>query len=83
MWGPTISKNTVSRLQHMQNRAVRITCEIWKYEHVSQYRANLEWLPVPEFVQYRTNLMMFGQHYLGDFGRKHSYETRSSPKISL
>ena len=38
-----------------------------------------------EFVQYRTILTMFGQHYLGegillqppiDFGRKHSYRTR-------
>ena len=78
----------MSWLQRIQNRAVRMTCGLRKYDHVSQYRANLGWLPMSEFVKYRTILTMFGQHYLGegillqppiDFGRKHSYRTRCSP----
>ena len=78
----------MSQLQCMQNRAVCMTCGLRKYDHVSQYRANLGWLPMSEFVKYRIILIMFGQHYLGegillqpliDFGRKHSYRTRCSP----
>ena len=84
VWGPTISKDSMSLLQRMQNRAVHMTCGLRKYDHVSQDRANLGWLPMSEFVKYRTILTMFGQHYLGegillqppiDFGRKHSYRT--------
>ena len=59
-----------------------------RQQWMSQYRANLGWLPMSEFVQYQTILTMFGQNYLGegillqppiDFGHKHSYGTRCSP----
>ena len=50
----------------MKNRALCMTCGLRKYDHVSQYRANLGWLPMSEFVQYQTILTMFGQHYLGE-----------------
>ena len=59
VWGPAINRDSMSWLQRMQNRAVRMTR---KYDHVSQYRANLGWLPMSEFVQYRTILTM----YLGE-----------------
>ena len=34
VWGPAISKQAVSRLQCLQNRAVRITKSLSKHDHV-------------------------------------------------
>jgi len=46
------------------------------------------WLPIDQFVQYKSILAMCYQHYLGsgilfnppiEFGKKHSFRTRQSP----
>ena len=88
VWGSAISKDSLCRLNRLQNWAVHLTCGLRKYDHVSQYRASLGWLPITQFVQYRSVLTMFHQHYLGngilfnspiEFGSKHSYGTRQPP----
>ena len=46
VWGPSLGTAavTVSRLQRLCNRAVRVTCGLRKYDHVSATRHNLGWL---------------------------------------
>ena len=62
VWGPAVSTDSMSRLQHMQNRAVHLSCSLPKYDHVSlsQQRTNLGWLAMHTFIQYQTILTMFG-----------------------
>ena len=84
-----ISRDCLSHLDHLQNRAVHLTCGLrQKYDSVSQCRAGLRWLPVSQFIQYRSVLPILGQHYLGEgvvfsppitFGRKQSYGTIPPP----
>ena len=85
VWGPAISRDFLSRLDRLQNRAVGIFCGLWKYDCVSQCRAGLRWLAVSQFIQYRSILAMLGKDYLGEgvafsppvtFGCKHSNGTR-------
>ena len=58
---------------------------IRKYDHISQHRARLGWLPVESFVKYRSLIALFRDYYVGrgvslnpalQFGRTHSYGTR-------
>ena len=88
VWGPAISRDFSSHLDRLQNRAVCLFCGLRKYDRVSQCRAGLRWLPVSQFIQYRSVLAMLGKHNLGEsaafspsitFGRKHSYGTRCPP----
>ena len=85
VWGPAIHKDSLSRISRLQNRAVRMTCNLRKFDHVSHCRANLGWLPFSLFVQYRSLLTMFHNYYFDRgialrppilFGRQHSYRTR-------
>ena len=50
----------------LQNRTIHLVCELQYYDHVSQCWARLGWLLIDQFVQYRSVLAMFYQHYLGD-----------------
>ena len=86
VWGPAIHQDSLSRLSCLHNRAVRMTCNLRKYDHVSFHRARLRWLPVSMFIsEYRSLLTMFYNYYLNKgvalnppilFGTQHSYETR-------
>ena len=85
MWGPAIHKDDLSRLTRLHNHGIRLTCGLRKYDHVSQYRAQLGWLPVDSFIKYRSLLSLFRNYYTGRgvprnpefvFGRTHSYATR-------
>ena len=83
--GPAIQKDALSRLTRLHNHGIRLTCGLRKYDHVSQYRAQLGWLPVDSFIKYRSLLSLFRDYYTGrgvplnpefEFGRTHSYATR-------
>ena len=85
VWGPAISKLAVSRLQRLQNRAVRITKSLSKYDHVSHHRKTLNWLSVASLIQYRSLCSMFHQYHPSHavildppivFGPQHMYCTR-------
>ena len=88
VWGPSLGTAAVSRLQRLCNRAVRVTCGLRKYDHVSAARHNLGWLPFELLVQYRT-LVLMHRHYVHDncvqlnppllFGPNHGHNTRQSP----
>ena len=85
VWGPAAHRDSLSRLARLHNRGVRLTCGLRKYDHVSQHRARLGWLPVESFVKYRSLIALFRDYYVGrgvslnpalQFGRTHSYGTR-------
>ena len=63
IWDPAISRDCLSRLDRLQNRAVHLTCGLRKYDHVSRCRAGLGWLSL--YNVYRSVLAILGQHYLG------------------
>ena len=85
VWGPAISKVAVSRLQRLQNRAVRITKSLRKYDHVSHHRKTLNWLSVASLIQYRSLCAMYHQCHPSHavlldppivFGPQHKHYTR-------
>ena len=85
VWGPAIHQDSLSRISRLQNRAVRMTCNLHKYDHISHHRGNLRWLSVSSFIRYRSMLTMFDKYYLEKgvaleppilFGVQLSYRTR-------
>jgi len=61
------------------------SCDLRKYDHVSNHRERLGWLPVDLFVRYCSLLTLFWDYYTSrripfntafEFGRTHYYETR-------
>ena len=63
-----------------------MTCNLLKYDHISQRRGNLQWLSISSFIRYRSMLTIFDKCYLEKgfalespilFGVvQHSYRTR-------
>ena len=64
VWGPAIHQDSLSRISRLQNRAVRMTCNLRKYDHISHHRGNLQWLSISSFIRYRSMLTMFDKYYL-------------------
>ena len=85
VWGPPLQQCQVSRLQRLQNRAVRVTKSLRKYDHISSHYHSLNWLPVSHQIKLRSVCAMFryynqrGQCLQLDpsvqYGRQHSYQT--------
>ena len=48
-----INKRLQSKLQVAQNSAVRVIEKLRKRDHISQYRKNLHWLPIPARIEYK------------------------------
>ena len=85
VWGPAIHQDSLSRISRLQNRAVRMTHNLRKYDHISHHRGNLRWLSISSFIRYRSLLTMFENYYLNkgvalappiSFGIQHTYRTR-------
>ena len=62
IWGPSLGSILSQRLQRMQNHAVRLCCNLQKYEHVSAFYHKLNWLPLPCFIQFKSLCLMY-HHY--------------------
>ena len=87
VWGPSLGTAAMSRLQRLCNRAVRVTCGLRKYDHVSAARYSLGWLPFDLLIQHRALAIMY-RLYISDncvqldpplhFGSNHTYGTRLS-----
>ena len=87
VWGPSLGTAAMSRLQRLCNRAVRVTCGLRKYDHVSAARYSLGWLPFDLLIQYHALALMY-RLYISDncvrldpplhFGSNHTYDTRLS-----
>ena len=91
MWGPPLQNDQITleitRIQRMQNRAVRITKSLRKYDHVSCHRRELKWLPIASMVQLQSITAMSRYLHQGKtlqldppilLGWQHSYATRCS-----
>ena len=86
VWGPSVKVNLSSCLHHLYNRAVRITCGLWKYGYVSDSLRTLGWLLLDSLVKHRV-LNSICCHFTDcdcvvfnppiQFGSSHSYHTRS------
>ena len=46
VWGPALGHDLLARLVRMHNRAVRVIGGLNKFDHVSSFRRQLNWLPV-------------------------------------
>ena len=86
-WGPALQQKHISRLQRMQNRGARLSCNLRKYDHVSSHRLGLRWLSVQDQITQSTLSCMYRQcHYQTcleldppiQFGSRHSYFTRTN-----
>ena len=88
VWGPPLCQQSFHRLERMQHRAVRKTMELSKFDHVSQYYPQLNWLPFKQLIQFHSSCLMFRQYHQVrcislsppiQFGRCHSqYDTRTN-----
>ena len=52
VWGPPLNKSQVARLQRLQNRGIRITRCLRKYDHVTLHRRQLNWLPISHQIMF-------------------------------
>ena len=86
VWGPSLGSTLLQRLQRMQNRAVRLCCNLRKHDHVSAFYHQLNWLPLSCFIQFKSLCLMYCQYHHFKcipleppiaFGRASSYCTRT------
>ena len=53
MCGPALGHDLLARLVRMHNRAIRVIGGLKKFDHVSNFRRQLNWLSVDSLIQYR------------------------------
>ena len=90
VWGPSLAHDLLSRLVKMHNRAIRVIGGLRKFDHVSSFRRQLNWLSVDSSIQHRCNAVMY-KYYTSDhnncillnppiqFGQQSIYSTRTCP----
>jgi len=86
VWGPSLKVNLLSQLYRLYNRAIRITCGLRKYDHVSDSRHSLGWLSLDSLVQHCALSVMYHHNVDQDcvvlnpplqFGTSHLYDTQT------
>ena len=90
VWGPSLAHDLLTRLVKMYNRAIRVIGGLKKFDHVSSFRRQLNWLSIDSLIQHRCNAVMY-KYYTSDrnncillnppiqFGRQSIYSTRTRP----
>ena len=90
VWGPSLAHDLLTRLVKMHNRAIRVIGGLRKFDHVSSFRRQLNWLSVDSLIQHRCNAVMY-KYFTSDhnncillnppiqFGRQSIYSTRTRP----
>ena len=63
VWSPLLNSILLQRLQRMQNRAVRLCCNLRKYDHISAFYHKLNWLPLPCFIQFKSLCSLYCQYH--------------------
>ena len=58
VWGLALSHDLLARLVRMHNRAIRVVGGLQKFDHVSSFRRQLNWLTVDSLMQHRCNYTM-------------------------
>ena len=59
IWGPSLQQKHVSRLQLIQNRAVRLSYNFKKFEIIG--RTYAKWLPISDLFKLSSLSAMYGQ----------------------
>ena len=54
-----ITDKNLKKLQVVQNSLCRIVKHLSKFEHITQYRKELHWLPVEFRIQFKINLLTY------------------------
>lgn len=49
----------IKKLQKVQNAAVRLIFQLKKYDHISEYRKELHWLPISHIITFKVLLFSF------------------------
>ena len=49
----------IDKVQHIQNMACRVVCQLRKFDHITLPMSHLHWLKVRERIKYKTALLMF------------------------
>ena len=62
VWRPAVHQNSLSRINHLHNRAVHIVCRLRKSDYVSRHCQAIGWLSVPLLTQHRTLCAMLDQY---------------------
>ena len=87
-----VPKEHLARLQQVQNMAIRVLYNLWKYDHISEYLVQEHWLPVDKRITYKICLIVFkcihsqGPKYLADMlvkKRNATYGLRSNNDTTL
>ncbi len=52
-----LPKYLIGKLQKVQNSAARIIAQVGKYDHITQIRKDLHWLPVEQRIQFKILLL--------------------------
>ena len=88
--GPALAHDMLARLVKMHNRAIRVIGGLKKFDHVSSFRRQLNWLSVDFLIQHRCNVLMY-RYYNSEhnncillnppiqFGWQSIYSTRTCP----
>ena len=83
VWGPALG-HLLARLVKMHNRAIRIIDGLKKFNRVSNFRRQLNWLSVDSLIQYHCDAMMYryynsehNNYPLIQFSRQSIYSTRT------
>ena len=61
VWGTSRTQQNFSRIQHIQNRAIRLLYHLNKCDHITSYYNQLQWLKFEQLVKFCTTCIMF--HY--------------------
>ena len=52
VWGPSLYQQHSQRMQRLQNCAVCLIFSLNKFDHVSNYYKQLQWLNLDQFIQF-------------------------------
>ena len=62
VWGPSLSVGLLHRITRLHNHGVRMIFGLRKYDHVSQHRFTLGWLPVDLVTRHHSLIAMYKQY---------------------
>jgi len=91
VWGLSLYQQDLQCLQRLQNRGVRLIFSLNKFDHVSDFYKQLQWLNFSQLIQLRLVCVMFHQYHKSkeillqppiQFGNTSLYHTRTQPHFA-
>ena len=63
VWGLPLKQHLMTRIEHLQNRAVHLLFHLPKFDHITEYYRQVGWLPFPDLIKYHSLCIMFYQFH--------------------